>query len=535
MIVSVANEPSPASDPGTVPEMLALRRSLDPESTFLITPDGRGRSYADLGSSADVLAAQLVEGGVAPGDVVGVYSWNDPAWVVASFAVWMVGGVVAACGGLTQLAEVERRFALVQPKLAIVSGDLAHPGGVPTLGVNEEGETDRLAGPVDMSPVTVSRHGDAAILFTSGTTGASKPIVYSHGRLADGPRMTAGAYSGSADFRLRTGAPTKAPAVSFNPFGHAASMGRMAFRLFVGRSLLLVPKFDVAVLRDIAARYPLDTLQLTPAMIHAIAYTGDEIDLNALKYVTSGTAPLPIATRERFESRYGVPVLQAYGSTEGGVTALERYEDVVAGRRGPGSVGRVPSDMPFRIVDGNNNDVVPGSEGELVGRVDSSSSRLSSDGDATIKIDDKGWYHTGDLARLDENGILYITGRLKEMMIVGGFNVYPGEVEDVLRSSVLVRDAVVVPKPDDRLGELPVAGIIWEEPCADHREATSRFADLRLACRSALEAYKVPREWFVLDELPLTANGKLDRNRASELGGIALGDSIAHRTQAERS
>jgi long-chain acyl-CoA synthetase len=509
-------------DPVSVPAMFDWRRQHDPGATFIITPDGVERSYATLGGRIDDLAAQLAAGGVSRGDVIGVYCWNDPAWVVASFAVWSVGGVVAACGGLTRLPEVERRLELVGSTLAIVDGGLDRPAGLPTIVVDHEGDAldPRPADPVD--PVVPVLDGAAAIMFTSGTTGVAKPIVFSHRRIADGPRMTAGAYSRSADFRPRASDPSKAPAISFNPFGHAASLGRMVFRMYVGRSLLLVPKFDIAVLRDLAARYPLDTLQLTPAMIHSIAYASEDIDLTSLKYVNSGTAPLPISTRERFESRYGVPVLQAYGATEGGVTALERYDDVVAGRRGPGSVGRVPEGMPFRIVDPQGNDVPVGGEGELLGRVDRTSSKLTSDGDHAIETDRDGWYHTGDLARLDEHGILYITGRIKEMMIVGGFNVYPGEVEDVLRRSSMVRDAVVVPKPDDRLGEMPVAGVVWEPGLPDD-DVDRRFARLREECRSALEAYKVPRQWFVLDALPLNTNGKLDRHRAAELAGAALG------------
>ena len=144
---------------------------------------------------------------------------------------------------------------------------------------------------------------------------------------------------------------------------------------------------------------------------------------------------------------------------------------------------------------------------------------LTSSGEDAIRLDADGWYHTGDIGRLDEHGILYITGRIKEMMIVGGFNVYPGEVEDALRRSPLVRDAVVVPKPDDRLGAIPVAGIVWERAVADE-DLPARLA---AECRQTLEAYKIPRQWFTLAELPLTPNGKLDRRRASELAGTALG------------
>jgi acyl-CoA synthetase (AMP-forming)/AMP-acid ligase II len=295
-----------------------------------------------------------------------------------------------------------------------------------------------------------------------------------------------------------------------------AALGRVIFRLYVGRAVLLVPKFDVTVMRDLAARYPLDTLQLTPAMVHALAFTTEDITLGSLKYVTSGTAPLPMATREAFEERYGVPVLQAYGSTEGGITALERYEDALAGRRGPGSVGRVPEGCPLRIAGADGTDVAPGEEGEILGRPDPARAGryLTEGGTEPLPVDADGWYHTGDVGRLDEHGILYVTGRLKEMMIVGGFNVFPAEVEDALRQSPLVRDAVVVPVPDDRLGEVPVAGVVWSgEP---------RVAELTAHARERLAPYKVPRQWFTLEAVPLTTNGKLDRRRAAQLGSVAL-------------
>ena len=504
----------------SVPEMFAHRVRFDGATPFVLTPDGRARTYSDLHGAACRLADALTRWEVGEGDVVAVYSWNSPAWIVATLATWSLGASIAACGGLTPPSEVQRRCDLVAPRLVVTAGRLAAPLGYATVAVDDEGECDASPPVKGFSARWPALDDQAAVFFTSGTTGESKPVVYTHRRFSEAPRMTAGAYASTAEFRPRTAPGPKAPAISFNPFGHAAGMGRMVFRMFVGRSLLLVPKFDVAVLADLAARYPIDTLQLTPAMIHSIAYSTVDIAMPDLKYVNSGTAPLPVATRERFEQRFGVPVLQAYGSTEGGVTALERYEDFIAGRRGPGSVGRVPSNMPFRIVDPSGKDVAQGLDGELLGRVEQPRSPyLTSSGEDAIPLDADGWYHTGDIGRLDEHGILYITGRIKEMMIVGGFNVYPGEVEDALRRSPLVHDAVVVPKPDDRLGAIPVAGIVWEHATAG-RDLPARLA---AECRQTLEAYKIPRQWFTLGELPLTPNGKLDRLRAAELAGAALG------------
>ena len=500
-------------------EMFERRLSSDPDAVFIVTPDGVERSYADVARVAEALSGVLRGHAVGHGDIVGLYLWNDPAWVVAMFATWWLGAAIAACGALAPPSEAARRFGVVSPRVIVVADDLEAPSGWDTVRVSAEGKSVASAtAPGAVAKANSALDDVAAIFFTSGTTGEAKPIVHYHRRIAEGPRNTAGAYSRSAEFRPRVAPANKAPAVSFSPFGHVAGMGRMVFRMFVGRPLLLVPKFDVAVLQSLAARYPLDTLQLTPAMVYSLAFTDAEIDLGSLKYVNSGTAPLPAATREVFERRYRVPVLQAYGSTEGGVTALESYEDALAGRRGPGSVGRVPPGTSIRIVDATGADAAHGEEGEILGRPEHAANRhyLTSIGEAPLPVDSGGWYHTGDVGRLDAEGILYVTGRLKDMMIVGGFNVYPGEVEDALRRSDLVRDAVVVAVPDDRLGEVPVAGIVWETPTQE-TILEDRVTRLAHQVRDHLEAYKLPRRWTTLEALPLTPNGKLDRRRAAEM------------------
>jgi len=503
--------------PETALDMFRVRLERDPSSPFLYTPDGAGRSFEALAARADELAVALRASGVGPGDIVGLYLWNDPAWVVAVLASWACGCAFAACGALSPADEAERRFALVRPKVVVVAPGSSLGAEWPVLEVSAEG--DALGGPArpQGSPAPHETPGAddiACVFFTSGTTAEPKAIVHTHRRLVDAAHTTASAYARDPAFRPRVAPGDRPPSVSFNPFGHMAALGRVIFRLYVGRSILLVPKFDVAVMRDLAARYPLDTLQLTPAMVHSLAYTSEDISLGALKYVTSGTAPLPMATREAFERRYGVPVLQAYGSTEGGITALERYEDALAGRRGPGSVGRVPEGCPLRIVGPDGKDAGPGEEGEILGRPARAGQYLTDAGTAPLPVDADGWYHTGDVGRLDEHGILYVTGRLKEMMIVGGFNVFPAEVEDALRQSGLVQDAVVVPMPDDRLGEVPVAGVVW----SGAPDVDALVAD----CRRRLAPYKVPRQWFALDHVPLTGNGKLDRRRAAELAALAV-------------
>lgn len=521
--------PDPAYVPQTAYDMFAWRARHDPDAVFIITPDGIERTYAQLTQRARQLALALATAGIRRGDVVGLHLANEPAWVVALVACWQLGAVAACCGSLTPAAEAVRRFELARTQGVIASGDDAFDGlklirvsseGVPQGAAADEALAHRLLGADSLGSDEL-----AAILFTSGTTGQPKAIPKMHSDIAAGARMTAGAYAKAAGFRPRTAPAGLPPAVGLNPFGHSAPIGRMVFRLYVGRALVLAPKFDVALMAQIASRYPLDALQLTPAMIHALAYADIDIPFKALKYVTSGTAPLPVATRDRFEQRFGVPVLQAYGSTEGTVTALERYEDVIAGRRGRGSVGRLPAGMPHRIVDLQGRDVAPGEEGELLGRPRRVPTGQSNGNRANLSsppTDAEGWVHTGDLARIDSHGILYITGRLKEMMIVGGFNVYPGEVEDVLAHFEPIREVVVVAFPDERLGEVPVAGIVWAGAVKESERAKA-WESIAAAARDKLEAYKIPRRWFALTELPRNQTGKVDRNEAVKLAVQFLG------------
>ena len=490
----------PGSEPRTALEMFDRRVEADPESVFVITPDGVERTYSQIDAAVDRLVDVLGEAGVAPGSAVLLHLWNDPAWVVATLACWRLDAAMVACGGQSPVGEAARRAERLEVRVAVAAEDLAPVAELTSVVVDREGGASSIA--TSVAPRAVPEPSDlAAVFFTSGTTGEPKPVRLSHAAVAAAPRSTAVAYSRSAAFRPRAATSSTAPAVSFNPFGHRATLGRVVFRLFIGRPVVLVRKFDVETMQALAGRYAFDTLQLTPAMIYALAFTELDVALGSLRYVNSGTAPLPVATRDAFERRYGVPVLVAYGSTEGSVTALERYDDVVNGRRGPGSVGRVTDGTEFRIIDADGNDVPPGEAGELVGRPRP---------DAGLAVDADGWHHTGDLAQLDEHGILSITGRIDDMMIVGGFNVMPGQIEDLLRTHPAVHDAVVVPMPDDRLGDVPVAGIVFAGP---------PVADDVLAahCRASIEAFKVPRRWFALGELPLTAAGKLDRRAAQRL------------------
>jgi acyl-CoA synthetase (AMP-forming)/AMP-acid ligase II len=509
----------PPEDPTSLADIAVRRARRDASTPFLLTLDGESPAlgvltYGEILARASALAGVLAEHGVSHGDRVGCYLSNTPSWVVASLAVWLNGATVAAAGTLLPGAEASGLFEMAEAATVVaLAGAPELPDGFTVVSVDEGGSC-RDAEP-DAS-TSESQEGSlpapdelAVAIFTSGTTGRPKGITHTHADLVAAARRVAAGYARDRGYRPDPAPAHLAPGVLFNPFGHMAGYSRLAFRMWIGRPLVLVPKFTVAAVASLLERYDMDTLQLTPTMIHMLATAPESLDLRGVKYVTSGTAPLTVATRERFEARFGVPVMQAYGMSEVGAVAQERYDDVAAGRRGPGSVGRLAAGVEVTIR--RLDDDRPAGEGEILVRTDEASTEFI--GGAPVPVDEDGWFATGDVGRIDD-GILYITGRVQEKIIVGGFNVYPAEVEDAARRSALVRDAVVVGLPDDRLGERPVAGIVWEgepdEPA------------LIGALRETLAPYKVPRALFPLDAVPLTARDKIDRQRAAELARAAL-------------
>jgi long-chain acyl-CoA synthetase len=454
-------------EPGSLAEIAVRRVRRDDTAPFLLTIaelepyDVHSRAYCEVAARATALAAALAEAGVATGDRVGCYLANTPCWVVGALGVWWTGAAVAAVGTLLPGPEAARLFELAGVR-TVVALDTAPdlPAEFRVVTIDAEGslaggqETAGLGALPDARPAPDEL---AAVYFTSGTTGQPKGITYTHGELVTAAKRIAGGYARNVDYRPDPAPAHLAPGVVLNPFGHTAGFVRLAFRMWIGRATVLIPKFTVPAMRAYLSRYSPDSLQLTPTMIHMLATSDEPLDLTGVRYVTTSTAPLATPTRELFESRFDVPVMQAYGLTEVGTVSQERLDDVLAGRRGPGSVGRpaVGVEVRIRPVDGDDR---PEGEGEILVRAKELPTEFV--GGAQVPVDGAGWFATGDVGRLDD-GILYITGRVQEMIIVGGLNVYPAEVEDAVKRSSLVRDAVVVGIPDERLGERPAAGVVW--------------------------------------------------------------------------
>lgn len=507
-----------ASEPTSLVEIVYERAQQFPQSTFLIEePNTRTVTYSDAMFQVTEYRTELGRAGVTAGDVVGMYMGNTVTWVLASLAAWSLGAQVAACGVAVPPERARELFARVSPRVVLEgNGTSVGWNGIRLALVAERTDGGRCFRRT--SDVADRWHlptfGEVAVVFfSSGTTGDPKTVRHTHGYLINSARQVANVYAKRSGYRPGPAPPELPPGLILSPYGHATGYGQLAFRMWIGRRIVLIPRFAVRAIQDVVAKYAFESLHLTPTMVFMLATADEPVDLASLRYVTCGTAPLTVSTRNAFEARYGIPVLQAYGMTETGPLAQERLEDVQAGRRGPGSVGRPATGVKLRICLPNGEEAPAGVDGEVVvsTSVDSGGSLRPPD----PKLD--GWFNTGDVGHLSSEGILFISGRLSDRIIVGGFNVDPAEVEAVIRETDLVRDVVVVGLADERLGEKPVACVIWSR-----QEAVD---DLERRIRTKLPAYKVPRSYLAFDDLPLTLAGKVDRRVIASLAGEILGVS----------
>ncbi len=518
---------------GSLAHLLRWRLDEEPGRGFLHVEDDGPWTFAQLAAASVALGQRLevvehetgadretgvdLTTGVRPGDRVVVRVGNDERFLPAAAAVWCRGAAVVAMHPAAPAEEVVRVVAAMGARVVI--GDPHDPaaGAVPFVGfarfpAQDGPDTAELA--AAFAPPAVSGAEPALVLLTSGSTGEPKGVVLTHDNAWTNLRATVSAFR--SDTNPTALAPEgKPPNLIANPLSHTAGVVRLLFALYVGRSVALLRKFDGRATKRLIDRHGIDNLTINPAMLRILldALEPGE-DLGRVRYVSSGTAPLTTALREEFEARFGVPVLQAYGQTEafGGIS-IESARDVLAGRRRPGSVGRPLPGVELRLVTADGTDAVAGVEGEI--RVRSRSATSGYVGaEAVSPLDADGWLRTGDIGTLDGDGYLYITGRLRNIIICGGFNVVPEEVEAALGADPAVRDAVVLGMPHDRLGEIPVALV------EGHTDAD----DVLAAVTPRLAPYKRPRRVFVVDALPRVPNGKVDRPAAVALACSLVGE-----------
>jgi long-chain acyl-CoA synthetase len=478
-----------------------------PERPAVVAPDLL--SYGDLALRSGRFAARLAAQ-VAPGDRVVVLAGNEAAFVIAYLAALTAGAVAVPVNGASPSLELARELTVVEPALVVASpgyADLARRAcgqsatDVPLL-VFDPGDDQEL--PAD--PLSaVSRDDDdlAVLLFTAGTAGAPKPAMLTHGSLlANLAQMQA--HPG-----LRVGPEDVALGVLplFHVFGLNVVLG---LALTAGGAVSLVDHFHPT---ETLARVRADgvtVIAAVPAILEAWLGLGTDAapdDAFArVRLCVSGAAPLPPALVTAMYSRFGVHVHDGYGLTEASPVVTT---SAVSATPRPGSVGPPLPGVEVRLVDTDGQDVLSGDPGEILVRGPNVFAGYWREPEATERVLAGGWLHTGDIGVADDDGWLSLVERAKDVIIVSGFNVYPGEVEQVLASHADVADVAVVGEPHPRTGETVVAYVVAKPGASPDPVELLRHAGRRLA------RYKLPTRVELVDELPRSFAGKLLRRSLS--------------------
>lgn len=434
------------------------------------------------------VAAELEACGVRPGDAVALQLPNGPEAVVAMAGAWLAGGIVVPVSDRAPDAERARIMESIPPA-GIIDRNGIHPG---TAGRG------------------LRPDGAAFVTWTSGTTGTPKAIVHTHagyielidrvlhalrGEPPDGDRRV----DASANPRARSMTPTLIPV----QLAQNAGLYNALFGLRAGSALVIMEQFTPDLFAHLVRRFGIRSTVLPPAALLALLDAPQITDLRPLRYVRSITAPLVPAHARRFAERFGVLVLNGYGQAEIGEVIGWTAADA---RRHPekvGSVGRPHPGVEVKVVTESGVDASEGDVGELLVRSAGTAVGRADGGDLDGRRDADGYLRTGDLARVDADGYVWIEGRLGDVVNRGGNKVVPHEVEQVLLACAGVKDAAVVGVADERLGEVPVAFVVGG---ATHGE-------LEDWCRMHLVPYKIPVDFLLRDTLPRTGAGKLDRRR----------------------
>ena len=449
------------------------------------------------------VAGLLASRGIGPGDRVGVMLPNVPAFPIAYYGVLRLGGVVVPMNVL--LKSRETGFYLSNPGAKAVFAwhefaDAARAGaadaGAETI-VVAPGDFEReLAQAQPRTEIASRDEGDTAvILYTSGTTGQPKGAELTHANLAKNAEVSQGLFSITPQDVLLGALPL------FHSFGQTCGMN-VAVR--AGATLSLIPRFEPGKALEILARDRITVFEGVPTMYGALLNHPDreQTDTRSLRLCVSGGASLPIELLHAFEAAFGCAILEGYGLSETSPVAC--FNQLDPGRR-PGSIGTPIAGVEMKLLEVNDQGV-----GEIAIRGHNVMKGYWDNAEATAAaIDGDGWFRSGDLARVDEDGFYYIVDRKKELIIRGGYNVYPREVEEVLYEHPAVAEAAVIGIPHDELGE-EVAAVVALKP------GTSATTDeLREFVKEQVAAYKYPRQVRIVDALPKTATGKILKREIS--------------------
>jgi acyl-CoA synthetase (AMP-forming)/AMP-acid ligase II len=496
--------------------LLAKRAFLSPDREAYVDSHSPLRlTFAELNRRCNRLAHALLDDGIQPGERVGLLLMNSAEFMEAYFALAKVGAVVVPLNW--RLVPNELEFILKDSGTRrLVYGDEfldtvveLHARGARTdvrqwlqvAGYKELAyfadayETYRDAGS-DREMDAIGADDDILyIMYTSGTTGLPKGVVHTHGSAIWGILTIAA----TADYQVGD------RYLAALPMFHVGALTPLAVNVYRGSTSVVMRAFDPTLAWQLIERETITTGLMVPAMLNFMLQfiqQGDGVrrfDYSSLRWLMTGAAPVPVALTERY-AELGIGILQVYGLTEScGPACVMDAGNALAK---PGSTGKAFFHTEVRVVREDGQPCAPGEAGEVTVRGRHNMREYWNHPEATAETLKDGWLHTGDMAVMDEDGFLYIQDRIKDMIISGGENVYPAEVEGVLMTHPGIVEAAVIGLPSERWGESPLAIVV-------RRDDALSAAEVLEFCRGKLAGYKRPQAVEFVTEIPRNPSGKI--------------------------
>jgi long-chain acyl-CoA synthetase len=465
-------------------------------------------TYDRFREAAAGVAAGLRSRGVAPGDRVGMVLPNVPGFPVVFYGALMAGAAVVPMNPLLKPREVEyylrdsgARLVVALDSVAAAATEAAGTVGVEAVVVGPVDPGEALGGDGGADVEPREDQDPAVILYTSGTTGPPKGAELTHANLRGNARTT--------QETLLEGTPEDVVMGClplFHVFGLTCALNA---GVLAGSCLTLLPRFDGAKALEVIERDRVTVFEGVPTMFAAMLHQPDRerADVSSLRLCVSGGSAMPVEVMRGFEEAFGCIVLEGYGLSETSPVASFNHPHA---ERKPGTIGTPIRGVEMRLVDDEGRDVAEGDVGEIAIRGENVMKGYWQRPEETAAAIPDGWFRTGDLARRDDDGYYSIVDRKKEMIIRGGYNVYPREIEEALYEHPAVAEAACIGIPHPELGEEVAAAVALKAG------AQADPAELQAWVKERVAAYKYPRHVWLVDTLPKGPTGKILR-RAVEV------------------
>jgi len=497
-------------------DLLQQRVANAPAKTFVFSEaNGRQFTYAEFQSAVDRAALMLISHGISKGDVVSLLMPNSAEYLIAYFACWKLGAVAGPVNSLLKEHEIEFVMNNSEAKAILVNSefrdqienikgrlphlqsvitfdDEANPGYARLRRASAEGGPEAC---VPSTPEACVSDDDAIIIYTSGTTGKPKGCLLTHGNIIANARQISRWLHFTENDRLLT----------IMPLFHmnAVSVTTMS-ALYAGGSTVVSPKFSASKFWNVISDYQITSFGSVATMLSILLNTFPDgvtegLKTDQLRFAMCGSAPVPAEVMKKFEETFNCPVIEGYGLSESTCRSTFNPPDE---RRRPGSCG-MPIGNEMNVVDDDDSEVADGELGEIVLRGENILKGYFKNPKATAIAFRNGWFHTGDIGYKDRDGFFYIVDRKSDMIIRGGENIYPREIDEVLYQHPAVAAAATIGVPDSLYGEEVAAFIVLKDGMQASEE------ELIAHCKSELADYKCPKSICMVKDIPKGPTGKL--------------------------